>query len=182
MSFFFSFCKRAALGEYHCKKNYFGCRIFKKKMVVFFSRILTPLCQAARVQLPSLLSVHSFLHPQSSFQHTHIRLSSCPSPLKKCSPGLRYRGNRITFGRETPRFISTIMRQNGLGGKSNILPTTVIAGLWVNKRLSIRLLKYLLTSIIIIRAPTEFDSGIIKKDEEAFTVKGRPRKFQDTGK
>lgn len=69
-----------------------------------------------------------------------------------------------------------------MGGKSNILPTSVIAGLWVNKRLSIRLLKYLLTSIIIIRAPTEFDSGIIKKDEEAFTVKGRPRKFQDTGK
>lgn len=142
-------------------------------MVVLFSRILTPLCQAARVQLPSLLSVHSFLHPQSSFQNTHIRLSSCPSPLKKCSPGLRYHGNRITFGRETPRFISTIMRQNGLGGKSNILPTSVIAGLWVNKRLSIRVLKYLLTSIIIIRAPTE--SGIIKKDEEAFTVKGRRR-------
>lgn len=141
-------------------------------MVVFFSRILTPLCQAARVQLPSLLSVHSFLHPQSSFQHTHIRLSSCPSPLKKCSPGLRYRGNRITFGRETPRFISTIMRQNGLGGKSNILPTSVIAGLWVNKRLSIRLLKYLLTSIIIIRAPTEFDSGIIKKMKKLSLSRG----------
>lgn len=137
-----------------------------------FSRILAPLCQAVRVQLPSLLSVHSSLHPQSSFQHTHIRLSGCPSPLKTCSQGLRYRGNRITFGRETPRFISTIMRQNGLGGKSNILPTCVIAGLWVNKRLSIRVLKYLLTSIIIIRAPTEFYSGIIKKMKKLSLSRG----------
>lgn len=141
-------------------------------MVVLFSRILAPLCQAARVQLPSLLSVHSFLHPQSSFQNTHIRLSSCPSPLKKCSPGLCYHGNRITFGREIPRFISTIMRQNGLGGKSNIMPTSVIAGLWVNKRLSIRVLKYLLTSIIIIRAPTEFYSGIIKKMKKLSLSRG----------
>lgn len=141
-------------------------------MVGLFSRILTPLCQAARVQLPSLLSVHSFLHPQSSFQNTHIRLSSCPSPLKKCSPGLCYHGNRITFGREIPRFISTIMRQNGLGGKSNIMPTSVIAGLWVNKRLSIRVLKYLLTSIIIIRAPTEFYSGIIKKMKKLSLSRG----------
>lgn len=137
-----------------------------------FSRILAPLCQAVRVQLPSLLSVHSSLHPQSSFQHTHIRLNGCPSPLKTCSQGLRYRGNRITFGRETPHFISTIMRQNGLGGKSNILPTCVIAGLWVNKRLSIRVLKYLLTSIIIIRAPTEFYSGIIKKIKKLSLSRG----------
>lgn len=121
-AFVFSFAREQLQGNITAKKNYFGRRIFKKKMEVLFSRILAPLCQAVRVPFPSLLSVHSFLRPQSSFQHTHIRLSSCPSPLKKCSQGLRYRGNRITFGRETPRFISTIMRQNGWEGNQIFCP------------------------------------------------------------
>ena len=60
---------------------------------------------------------------------------------------------------KTHRFICTIMKQNtlvGLGGESNILPASIVLGLWVNRWLSIRALKYLLTLIIGIRGPTEF--------------------------
>lgn len=60
---------------------------------------------------------------------------------------------------KTHRFICTIMKQNtlvGLGGESNILPASIVLGLWVNRWLSIRVLKYLLTLIIVIRGPTEF--------------------------
>ena len=60
---------------------------------------------------------------------------------------------------KTYHFICTIMKQHtlvGLGGESNILPPSIVLGLWVNKWLSIRVLKYLLTLIIVIRGPTEF--------------------------
>lgn len=60
---------------------------------------------------------------------------------------------------KTHRFICTIMKQNTLvrlGGESNILPASIVLGLWVNRWLSIRALKYLLTLIIGIRGPTEF--------------------------
>ena len=60
---------------------------------------------------------------------------------------------------KTHRFICTIMKQNtlvGLGGESNILPASIVLGLWVNRWLSIRVLKYLLTLIIVIRGRTEF--------------------------
>lgn len=53
----------------------------------------------------------------------------------------------------------------GARRKSNVLPASAVRGLWVNKWLSIRELKYLLTLIIIIRAPTEFYLGKNKNFE-----------------
>ena len=143
-----------------------GCRILKKKhtIVRFISEDSGDFVTGS--QKGNYLSwswLSPFSNPNHSFKPTYSRQNSCPSPLKKCSRELRYRGNRIFFFFffccKTYHFICTIMKQHtlvGLGGESNILPPSIVLGLWVNKWLSIRVLKYLLTLIIVIRGPTEF--------------------------
>lgn len=77
-----------------------GCRILKKKhtIVRFISEDSGDFVTGS--QKGNYLSwswLSPFSNPNHSFKPTYSRQNSCPSPLKKCSRELRYRGNRIIF-------------------------------------------------------------------------------------
>lgn len=126
------------------------------------------------MKLPSLLLAQSLLHLISpSNAHTLDRAAVLHHEGNAAKSDVNMETEFI-FPRKKSRFICTIIKQNtsvGLGRASNTLPASVVLGLWVNKWLSIIVLKYLLTLIIIIRAPRAFYLEKSKKFHSA--VKGR---------